>query len=490
MLAALTVVRLAVLAWGGLDLSPDEAHYWEWSRRLDLSYYSKGPLIAYLIAALTGVLGTTALAIRLGAVVLSVLGSWALFRLGRELYGDPRPGALAVIGLQCTPLVWAGSLLMTIDAPFMALWTLALLAGHRALHRGRPVDWVLLGAAVGTGLLAKYTMLFVVPGLALYAWRTPAARRALRGPGPLAGAAVALALFAPVLLWNARVGWVSARHVASQGRGGGLGWLHLVELIGSQLVVLSPVVAALVAWALWRGVGEGLVRGREPYRFLAAMGAPVIGFHLLLALQGKVQANWPAAAYPPLALLGAGLIMARRGALDAGGRRRQAWLLAAAGLVALVLSVAGHLTPWLGLPPRLDPTARLRGWAELGAAAARLRSAMPRPGSTFLLSSRYQIASELAFYVPGHPPAYNLNLGRRLNQYDLWDGPETRLGWDAIYVEEGSRPLDDRVAQAFEHVEPPVVLEIRRSGRVTRTFVLHRAHGFRGVPSPTGPPRF
>ena len=67
-LAVLTGLRLAFLAWGGLDLSPDEAHYWEWSRRLDLSYYSKGPLIAYLIAGLTAVFGTSAFGIRLGAV--------------------------------------------------------------------------------------------------------------------------------------------------------------------------------------------------------------------------------------------------------------------------------------------------------------------------------------------------------------------------------------------------------------------------------------
>lgn len=32
-----------------LDLSGDEAHYWDWSRQLDWSYYSKGPAVAYVI---------------------------------------------------------------------------------------------------------------------------------------------------------------------------------------------------------------------------------------------------------------------------------------------------------------------------------------------------------------------------------------------------------------------------------------------------------
>jgi len=172
----LTLLRLAFLIWGGLDLSPDEAHYWEWSRRLDLSYYSKGPLIAYLIAGLTLIFGTSAFAIRLGAVGLSLLGAWALYRLGRELYGRPEPGALAVVGLQLTPLVWAGSLITTIDPPFIVIWTLGLWAAHRALSSGSTGAWLLVGLAIGVGSLAKYAMLFALPSLVLYIWLAPECR--------------------------------------------------------------------------------------------------------------------------------------------------------------------------------------------------------------------------------------------------------------------------------------------------------------------------
>ena len=273
-LAVLTAARIAYLAWGSLDLSPDEAHYWEWSRRLDLSYYSKGPLIAYLIAGLTAVFGTSALGIRLGAVGLSLVGAWALYRLGRELYGRPEPGALAVIGLQVMPLVWAGSLLMTIDAPFVVAWTLGLWAAHRAVTGGGMGAWALLGLAIGVGSLAKYAMLFALPGLVLYLWRAPERRRVLAARGPILAGLVALSAFVPVLLWNARTGWVSARHVASQGRGRGFTLEHLAEFLGSQFLVLSPLLAGLLAWGLWVAVREGLGRGREPYRFLARSRRP------------------------------------------------------------------------------------------------------------------------------------------------------------------------------------------------------------------------
>jgi len=490
-LVGVSLARVAFLAWGGLDLSPDEAHYWEWSRRLDWSYYSKGPLIAYLIAALTAVLGTSVFAIRLGAVLLSVLGAWALYRLGREAFGTPAPGALAVIGLQVTPLIWAGSLLTTIDAPFVVAWTLALWALCRALRDGGHGAWALAGLAIGVGGLAKYTMLFVLPGLALYLVRAPERRRALGLAGPALAATLALLAFAPVLAWNARLGWISARHVASQGRGGGLTLVHAAEFLGSQILVLTPVAAALLGWGAWVGAREGLRRGREPYRFLVAFAIPVLVAYLLVALQGKVQANWAAAAYPPLALATAGLLLERRARLDPAGRRRQTALLGAAAGLALLVSALAHVTDRLGVPAAFDPTMRLRGWAALGQAVGAEIARMPEPGRTFVVASRYQVTSELAFYTPGRPPAYNFNLGRRMNQYDLWPGPDAKhLGWDAVYVEEGRQPLDERVREAFERVDPPVVVTPRSGARAGRPFAMYRAYGFRGAPRAEGPPRF
>jgi 4-amino-4-deoxy-L-arabinose transferase-like glycosyltransferase len=486
-LGTFTALRLAFLASGALDLSPDEAHYWEWSRRLDLSYYSKGPLVAYLIHGLTAVFGVSAFGIRVGAVLLSLVGSLVLYRLARLAFPDPRVGLLAVVGLQLTPLFWAGSLLLTIDPPFLVCWILALYWLYRALAGGAAGAWVLAGAAVGLGLLAKYTMLFVLPGLALYLWRAPGARAWLRRPAPYLGGAVALLLFAPVVAWNARNGWVSARHVASQGRGRGLSLVEPFEYLGGQLLVLTPLVAAILGWALWYGIREGLARGREPYRFLVAFAAPVLGFYALVSLQGKVQANWPAAAYPSLALVAAGALLERVTVARPAGRRATRRLLAAAAGLALAVVALGHAADRLGLPPRLDPTARLRGWKELGEAVAAHWRAMPAPGRTFLVSDRYQITSELAFYGPAGVPAYNVNLGRRLNQYDFWEGPDTRLGWDAIFVREGVGPLDERVARAFARAEGPVVVEVRRGGRPIRVFALYKGYGFRGRLEPPGP---
>src|SRR5712692_6368820 len=78
-----------------LDLAPDEAHYWDWSRHLDWSYYSKGPLVAYLIhfsVAVAGpwserLTGSAMLAVRLPAVVCGSLLLLGLYALTRQAYG-------------------------------------------------------------------------------------------------------------------------------------------------------------------------------------------------------------------------------------------------------------------------------------------------------------------------------------------------------------------------------------------------------------------
>src|SRR5947209_5757825 len=121
--AALHVVYLACNC--PLNLAPDEAHYWDWSRHLDWSYYSKGPLVAYLIRAgswTQPLFASEMPAIRLPAVLCSALLLASLYVLTVQVYR--REGlALGVVALALTlPAVSAGASLMTIDAPYTACW--------------------------------------------------------------------------------------------------------------------------------------------------------------------------------------------------------------------------------------------------------------------------------------------------------------------------------------------------------------------------------
>ena len=52
-LLAIFLIKIMSILNSPLSLSVDEAQYWDWSNNLDLGYFSKPPLIAWLIASTT-----------------------------------------------------------------------------------------------------------------------------------------------------------------------------------------------------------------------------------------------------------------------------------------------------------------------------------------------------------------------------------------------------------------------------------------------------
>jgi hypothetical protein len=124
---------------------------------------------------------------------------------------------------------------------------------------------------------------------------------------------------------------------------------------------------------------------------------------------------------------------------------------------------------------------RLRGWPELGREVGEVLRGAPTP--PFLVSDRYQIASELAFYVEGQPRVFNANLGRRMNQYDLWGGWEALTGRDGLFVTFGAGDPPGELRDAFRRVERVKVVPIVYRGQRLRDFSIYWGRDFRGFPA-------
>src|SRR3989338_1023079 len=178
----ITIFRIYYIWQGPFDLSADEAHYWEWSRRLDFSYYSKGPAIAYIIAFFTKIGGNNEVSVRLGSVIIAVIVSLILFALAREIFDSERAGFFAGLMPSLTPLYAAGSVLMTTDAPLILVWGLTIYFFRKAVREEKIANcklqianfksniqnpqskiwWYLVGVSIGIGLLSKYTMALIL----------------------------------------------------------------------------------------------------------------------------------------------------------------------------------------------------------------------------------------------------------------------------------------------------------------------------------------
>ena len=100
--AAITAARLVWLAVQPADLYPDEAQYWFWAQHPALGYYSKPPLVAWLIALTTAAFGDSEFAIRLSAPLLHAVAAGFVYAIGARLY-DGRVGFWAALAYATAP---------------------------------------------------------------------------------------------------------------------------------------------------------------------------------------------------------------------------------------------------------------------------------------------------------------------------------------------------------------------------------------------------
>ncbi len=389
-LLLLTALRLAVA--GLVPLSPDEAYYWVWSRALAAGYLDHPPMVALWIRAGTALAGDTAIGVRLLAPLAAACGSLLLADAAERLLPGRRAGLVAVALLNATLALGVGSVTMTPDAPLLLFWTLGLWGLARLNAGGRPGWWLVVGAASGLALASKYTAIFLPLGALLWLLAVPAQRVWLRRLAVWAGAALGLALFAPVLAWNAAHGWAS--FLKQGGRAGA--WdparalRFVAELVGGQIGLATPLVFLLCAAGLGLALRRTLRARDRAFTLLACLSLPAALVFLQHALGDRVQGNWPAILYPAAAIAAAGL----EGAF---WRRLVGPAVALGGVLSLGLYVQAIAAP-LRLSIHADPTLlRLAGWRELALEIDRARLA---EGAAFVAADGYGPAAELAWYLP------------------------------------------------------------------------------------------
>ncbi len=478
--------RLIYVGSDTIELSEDEAYQWLWSKRLDWSYYSKPPMIACAQWLGTHLWGDREFGVRFWSPVIAAVLGLVLYRhLARELH--PGAGlAMVVIGL-ATPLLAAGSVLMTIDPLSVVFWTAAMISGLSAVRSGSTAAWVWTGAWMGLGFLSKYVALFQWASWALFFVLWPDARRQLRRPGPYLALAINLACMLPVIGWNVGHDWVTVTHVAQVGHVG-REWQftvkYLADFVAVEAGLLHPIFfagAAVAAFAFWQQRGPAIDGARRMRRvFYFCMGAPVFGFYALYTMHSRVQPNWIAPAVVPLFCLMVDYWESR-------WREGLRWLRplfvggAAAGISGVLLLHNTNLLIKLtgrALPVEVDPLRRVRGWAKTARVTGEARERLEAEGRpAFIIGDHYGIVGQLSFYlpeakagVPDDPMVYYQTTDQPRNQFYFWPGYRERRGQNAIYVlqTDTPQPAPEAIVTEFSRVEDWGLREIQYRDRVMR----------------------
>ncbi len=475
---------LRLLYAGSVDLMPEETYYWSYSRHLDIGYLDHPPLVAWLVRMSTAVLGQTEFAVRAGAIVCGALTSFFAYRLTRNVFGDA--AALASLALtQALPFFFLAGLLMTPDSPLTASWAACLYFLERALVAGKSAAWWQAGVALGVGLISKYTILLLAFSALTYVLWDPRTRHWLRQYQPYVATLCALAIFAPVLVWNIEHHWISFAFQTS-GRLAEKARFALPNLLGSVIVLLTPIGALALVFALVRS-GEQRVRGD---RLLALATLLPLAVFFLFSLRHQVKLDWTGAPLvAAIPLLSAAMVSGVPKLVGTRGWIRAAWaptlvallLLYAAGLCYLVLG-------WPGVGYGAHIEILPVGWRDLSRQILAVAQDSQRDSGGYPVivgMDRYAIASEIAFQGTRLQHATPLTSSAHLFQgvglmYELWTPAASLAGKTLLLVgfdphDLGGQFVEPRAAR-FGPIE---TIALERDGRPIRNMYYRFAYDYR-----------
>ncbi len=494
-LGAVTALRLLALAFYGLDLYPDEAQYWSWSRDFAFGYFSKPPMVAWAIGAATAACGQGEACIKAWVPLAYFVSSLFVYGAAKRLY-SARVGFFAALAFITLPGISFSSFIASTDPLLILFWAMALYAVTRIADgaTGGLGWWAVLGIAIGGGLLSKYAMAFLPLGLALWLAFDPEARArcaisGLRGwTGPLLALALGALIYLPNLIWNIQSAFVTFAHTGSNAnlRGDLFHPARLGSFLASQFGVFGPILFATLLVAATR-IGRWCADWRT--RLLASLVLPMLLAISVIALLSRANANWIAPVYV------AGSIWTTAVLLD-GGRRVLA--VASLALHLVVAALIGILAvsrdgpgshAGIALPRGTDLFAHHDGWRELGAEISAIRARLP---GVPLLADDRMVLAELLYYVRPMPEdVFAWRPTARIgHHYDLTRPLPDRPGGDYLLVVLHEDPWG--ITRHFSQASPLARIDVRPGTRQALGVSVIHARGFFGykaarTPTPSQP---
>jgi 4-amino-4-deoxy-L-arabinose transferase-like glycosyltransferase len=474
-IAGTTLIRLAFAAATGLGM--DESYMVTAGRVLSLGYFDHPPASWWLSWAAAHLFGTEApWAVRLPFILLFAISQILVWRITCVVAGQ-RAGLWAVVALNLSPVfgLTTGTWVLP-DGPLdAALLGAALCLLHALPATGRRALgwWAATGLCAGLALFSKYSAVLTIGGAFLYLLTTRPHRHWLARPEPYVAIALALAVFSPVLIWNAMHGWAS---FAFQGdRAAGLRFRPLmpIQVLAGEALFVLPWVWVPMMLLFVRGFRRDIAWSERLLVWLAA--PPIVIFAMISAWSSqRILYHWAAPGYLMLfPLLG-----------DAIARRlHRAWVrrLLTGSAILLLASMAVIATQiqfdWLGgslaALMRSDPTAEGVDWTSL---RDDLRARGLLPTGTVVGVFNWRDAGKIGHALG--PGTTTLCLSADSRQFGFAHPPSDFTGKNVLLLV--LDPAEHGIEEAKRWFRATEVLpgaSVRLDGRVLRTVTVMRGEG-------------
>jgi Dolichyl-phosphate-mannose-protein mannosyltransferase len=478
-------IRL-VLA-GMLGLGIDESYMVAAGRQLQLSYFDHPPLAWWLAWAAAHLFHSESeIVVRLPFIALFAVTTLLMYRLGEALF-SPRAGLWGAVTLNLSPVFGFTSASWVLpDGPLDC----ALLGFTLCLVKALPAKdwrwWIGAGLCAGLALLSKYTAVLVFAGIGLYLTTHRGDRHWLRRPEPYVAGVIALALFSPVLIWNANHHWASFVFQGSRAEGFSL---HPVApftaLAGEALFVLPWIWIPLMA-ALAKALRHGPVGGGE-WLLCCAGFIPIATFSVIaLWSHQRILFHWAAPGYLLLfPLLG----RAVADSLARGDRVTRPWLVASVFVLAGALLLVASEVRWNWLPDvgehfalGTDPDLAAVDWTSLRKEL--IQRHLLNAETPAIAAIRWHDAGKLDYALHGAVPV--ICLGKDPREYGIVHYAGKYRGRNLLIVAPRTTLREIRAGfePAFASITPLPPLVLLHAGREAMVVPVFLGHDFLRVSPP------
>lgn len=453
------------------DLYIDEAYYWVWSQNFDWGYYSKPPMIAWVISLATGLAGESSLVMKSISILLYPITSVALYLTAKELFND-KIALFSGMLFFTSPAVSLSSFIISTDVVLLFFWALTLYAFVRAIKSDKLIFWILAGVFGGLGLLSKYNMILFVVSAFLFLIFSKEHRYLLFYRRFYLTLLIALLIFLPNLLWNYNNGFISFVHLyeISQVEKKLFHFDKLFEFLGAQFGVFGPISFALLLYAFAVVKKQYKDDNFMMFFWFSFVFLAVISLQAFLA---RAFANWAAPTYVAGSILVASLLIQKN---------RTKLLQWAISINILLMVLMYHYEPIMKLAgvelqKKNDPFVRIKGWKEFGKKITKVYEHYP---NHLLLANSRKEVSELIYYVYPHP--FNTKIfnphKRMQNYYHQTQDLNNDRGKNFIYISRYKSIKN--MSKYFEEIDYIKQIKIPIHKNFSREYHIFELKNFKG----------
>jgi len=475
---ALTFFKIFVLVVSPGELGPDESQYWFWSKDFAFGYFSKPPLIAWVIGMTTGVFGNAEWAVRLSSPLFHFGTAAFLYITAQKLYGA-RIAFWVGLGWLTIPGVILSSYLITTDASLLFFWSGALFLFLRivASEKAPALDFALLGAMIGLGLLSKYAMIYFPAAIAFAVLFDPPVRQKILRPPLAMTAIIATLLIAPNIWWNAQNDFQTLVHTAANAN-----WAapfsnpqKFLSFFAAQFAIVGiiPFAALLYMAARWQSIKADGERATAQMRLLMIFALTPLVIVSLEAIISRAHANWAATAYPAAILLTTGFLFGEG----------KAWLAktsVAIHLVFILIFAIGISNFGLIDTVKLShATKNIRGWATQTSVISNKAAGF----DAIVIDDRALMGTML--YYQGESAFEIVTIdsnARGDNHYEWFKAFDPERHHRVLFVT--TRNDDAHVEYRFKNIKPLGPQTVDLGNGETRTYHLFDISGYFGPGAP------